>query len=88
MVYNPKAGQWSQEYLDSASGEIEPPTIGAFKDGRGEFFGTTVYKGRTVLVRGVWSDITADSHRYEVSFSRDGGQKWATAFKADLTRSK
>jgi hypothetical protein len=88
FVYNAKAQQWSQTYIDSDSGEIEAPTIGSFKDGRGEFFGTTVYKGRTVLVRGVWSDITANSHRYEIAYSRDGGQTWVTAFKANLTRLK
>lgn len=88
FVYNSKAGQWSQTYIDGASGEIEAPTIGSFKDGRGEFIGTTVFKGRTVLERGVWSDITANSHRYEISYSRDGGKTWATAFKAFLTRLK
>lgn len=87
FVYNPKARQWSQTYID-ASGEIEAPTIGSFRNGRGELFGTTLYKGRTVLVRGVWSDIKTDSHRYEISYSGDGGRTWVTAFKADLTRIK
>jgi hypothetical protein len=87
FVYNAKAGQWSQEYIDGDSG-IEAPTIGGFRDGRGEFYGTTVNNGRTVLVRGVWSDIAADAHRYEISYSRDGGRSWATAFKAELTRLK
>lgn len=87
FIYNPKAGQWSQTYVDG-SGEIEAPTIGSFKDGRGELFGTTTYKGRNVLVRGVWSDITANSHRYEIAYSQDGGRTWATAFKAYLTRLK
>lgn len=88
FVYNSKAGQWSQTYIDSDSGKIEAPTIGGFKDGRGELFGTTTYKGRSVLVRGVWSDITPNAHRYEISYSRDGGQTWVTAFKAHLTRLK
>jgi hypothetical protein len=88
FVYDAKAGQWSQTYIDSDSGKVEAPTIGAFKDGRGELFGTTVYKDRTVLVRGVWSDIKANAHHFEISYSRDGGQTWATAFKADLTRIK
>jgi hypothetical protein len=86
FVYNAKAGQWSQSYIDSDSGAIEAPTIGRFNGGRGELFGTTLYKGRTVLVRGVWSDITANAHRFEISYSRDGGKTWATAFKAYLTR--
>ncbi|HEY4145406.1 hypothetical protein [Pinirhizobacter sp.] len=88
FVYDTKAGQWSQTYVDSSSGKVEAPTIGAFKDGRGEFFGTSLYKDRTVLVRGVWSDIKADAHHFEIAYSRDGGRTWATAFKADLTRIK
>jgi hypothetical protein len=88
FLYNSKSGQWSQTYIDSASGEMQAPTIGSFKDGRGEFFSTEVYQGRTVLVRGLWSDITSDSHRYEISYSQDGGRTWATAFKAYLTRLK
>jgi hypothetical protein len=87
FVYNPTSGQWSQTYIDS-SGEIQAPTIGSFKDGRGELYGTETYKGRNVLVRGVWSDITPVSHRYEISLSKDGGRTWVTAFKADLTRLK
>jgi hypothetical protein len=85
FVYNPKAGQWSQTYIDG-SGEMETPTIGGFKDGRGEFYGVEDYHGRNVLVRGVWTTSGPDAHRYEVSVSRDGGRSWFTAFKADLTR--
>jgi hypothetical protein len=88
FLYNPKSGQWSQTYLDSDAGEIDTPEIGSFKDGRGEFFSTGVYQDRTVLKRGVWSEITADSHRYEIDYSQDGGRTWVAAFKADLTRLK
>jgi len=88
FLYNPKSGQWSQTYLDSDGGEVGTPEIGAFKDGRGEFFSTGDYQGRTVLKRGVWSGITADSHSYEIDYSRDGGRTWVAAFKADLTRLK
>ena len=88
LLSDAKSGQWSQTYLDSDEGQAETPTIGSFKDGSGEFFSTATYQGRTVLKRGVWSDIKADSHHYEVSYSLDGGRSWATAFKADLTRLK
>ncbi|MGO4503736.1 hypothetical protein [Dyella sp. 2YAF14] len=88
FVYNAKAGQWSQTYIDGDTGAFEAPTTGSFKDGRGELYGTSVYKGRTVLVRGVWSDITTNSHRFEIDYSRDGGRTWATSFKAYLTRVK
>jgi hypothetical protein len=88
FLYNLASGQWSQQYIDSASGEFQAPTIGSFKDGHAELFATTVYQGRTMLVRGVWSDITTDSHRYEISYSQDGGRTWMIAFKAYLTRIK
>jgi hypothetical protein len=88
FLYNPKSGQWSQQYIDRDSGEYQAPTVGSFKDGRGEFFATRIYQDRSVLVRGVWSDITADSHRYEIAYSQDGGRTWVSAFKAYLTRLK
>ena len=88
FLYNPKSGQWSQTYLDSDSGEAGTPTIGSFKDGRGELISTSTYQGRAILERGVWSDIKPDSHHFEISYSQDGGRTWVTAFKADLTRLK
>jgi len=87
FTYNAKSGQWSQTYIDGDTG-IQPSSIGSFKEGRGEFYGTTEYQGRTVLFRGVWSDVTGDSHRYEIFFSQDGGRTWAPRFKAYLTRIK
>jgi hypothetical protein len=87
LTYSPETGQWSQTYFDSENG-VQPPSIGSFNGGRGEFYSTAVFHGRTVLERGVWSDVTADSHRYEIFLSQDGGRSWALRFKADLTRLK
>jgi hypothetical protein len=88
FTYNSKSRQWSQTYIDGETGDFESPSVGEFKDGRGELYATGTYKGRIVLVRGVWSDITPISHRYEIAYSDDGGRTWATAFKAYLTRIK
>jgi hypothetical protein len=62
--------------------------IGAFKDGRGELFAQDTFNGRSILVRAVWSAITPDSHHFEESYSDDGGNTWAPAFIANLTRAK
>jgi hypothetical protein len=86
FTYNPKAHQWNQTYVDSKSGVLEQPMIGSFKDGRGEFFSLDTYNDRTILVRGVWSGITPNSHQFEISYSDDGGKTWAPAFIANLTR--
>ncbi|MFL6300682.1 MAG: hypothetical protein ACJ71N_08770 [Terriglobales bacterium] len=87
FLYNPKAHQWSQTYVNSKEGTISsPPTIGSFKDGRGELYTQDSFNDKAILLRGVWSDITPNSHRYEESYSDDGGRSWKTAFVGQLTR--
>lgn len=88
FLYDPQAHQWSQTYASSKDGTLGKPIIGAFRNGRGEFFGQDTFKDRTILVRGTWSDITQDSHKFEQAFSDDGGKTWETNFIALLTREK
>jgi len=88
FLYNPQARQWSQSFVNSKSGVLTAPLLGAFKDGRGELFATDTFNDRSVLVRTVWSDIKPNSHHFEQSYSDDGGKTWAPAFVATLTREK
>ncbi len=88
FLYDPQARQWSQTFASSKDGTLGKPLIGEFKNGRGEFFGQDTFKGRTILVRATWSDITHDSHKFEQAFSDDGGRTWETNFIAMLTREK
>jgi hypothetical protein len=86
-LYNPQARQWTLNYANSASGIMSvPPTTGAFRNGRGEFYDQEVFGGRTILVRFVISDITPDSARFEQAFSDDGGRTWETNWIAIDTR--
>jgi hypothetical protein len=87
-LYNPQARQWSLNTANASSGTLSVPTVGEFKDGRGEFYDQEVFEGRTILVRNVWSDITADSCRFEQSFSDDGGKTWEVNWIAVDTRVK
>jgi hypothetical protein len=88
FLYNPEAHQWSQTFINSATGVFSGGLIGEFKDGRGELFAADTFNGRSVLIRGVWSDITPDAHHFEESYSNDGGKTWFAAFVANLTRTK
>jgi hypothetical protein len=88
FLYNPEAHQWSQSFVNSKIGTLTPPLIGSFKDGRGELFSSDTFNNRSILVRGVWSDIKPDSHHFEESYSNDGGKTWMPAFIATLTRQK
>jgi hypothetical protein len=75
-LYDPQARQWSLNTANARVGTLGVPTIGEFKAGRGEFFDQETFNGRMILVRNVWSDITADSCRFEQAFSDDGGKTW------------
>jgi hypothetical protein len=86
FLYNPQSHQWSQTFASSDDGTLEQPSIGEFKQGRGELFDQETFNGRTILARGVWSDITPNSHRFEQAFSDDGGKTWEPNFVATLTR--
>lgn len=87
FLYNPEARQWSQNYANAAQGSFAPtPTIGERRGDRIELYSQDTFHGRTVLVRGLWSDIRPDSHSYEEDYSDDGGRSWHPAFLARLTR--
>ena len=88
FLYNPQAHQWSQSFVSSRSAVLSSPLVGEFKNGRGELYAQDTFEDRTILVRVIWSDITADAHRYEESYSNDGGRTWQPAFIANLTRAK
>jgi hypothetical protein len=87
-LYDPQAHQWSLNTANSKGGTVSVPTVGEFKNGRGEFFDTEPINGRSILVRNVWSDITKDSCRFEQSFSDDGGKTWEVNWIAKDTRMK
>ena len=85
-VYHPESRQWSLHFVNSRTGDLSPPTIGEFKDGRGEFYSQETLDGRAILVRFVISDITPTSCRFEQSFSEDGGKTWEVNWVAVDTR--
>ena len=85
-LYNPRSRQWSLNFANANSGVMAQPTIGEFKDGRGEFYNQETFNGRAVLVRFVISDITPDSARFEQAFSDDGGKTWEVNWVATDTR--
>ncbi len=87
-LYNPESHQWNLSFANGSGGGVGQPTIGEFKNGRGEFFDQETLNGRAILVRFVISDITADSCRFEQAFSKDGGKTWEVNWIAIDTRVK
>ena len=87
-LYNPQARQWSLNFANSSNGSLSQPTIGEFKNGRGEFFDQETLNGRAIFVRFVIWDITPNSCRFEQAFSDDGGKTWEVNWIATDTRVK
>jgi hypothetical protein len=87
-LYNPESHQWSLNFSNSSGGTLSQPTVGEFKNGRGEFFDMETFNGRAILVRFVISEITSQSARFEQSFSDDGGKTWEVNWIAKDTRIK
>jgi hypothetical protein len=85
-LYNPEARQWTLNFANAATGELAKPTVGEFRNGRGEFYSQETYNGRSILVRFIISDIKADSVRFEQAFSDDYGKTWEVNWIAIDTR--
>jgi hypothetical protein len=86
-LYNPQAQQWNLYWANSKAGMFDgPPQVGEFKNGVGEFYCQDTFNGRMILIRYVWSGITANSAHFEQSFSDDGGKTWEVNWISDQTR--
>jgi len=86
-LLDPKRQEWSLRWAASSDGVLLPPVIGRFdENGVGTFYGDDEHQGTPVRVRYVWSDITAESARWEQAFSTDGGQNWEVNWIMQLTR--
>jgi len=86
-LYNPVSHQWSIYLVDVDNGTIGlPPVVGQFTGNRGEFYDQEEYKGRAILVRYMWLNISPQSARMEQSFSPDGGKTWEVNWICELSR--
>jgi hypothetical protein len=86
-LYNPESRQWSIYLVDLDKGTLGlPPVVGGFTGNRGEFYDQEVWKGRAILVRYMWLNISPKSARMEQAFSDDGGKTWEVNWICELSR--
>lgn len=86
--YDAKTGQWAIWWLDGRSpfGPLDPPVKGRFVDGIGTFYAHDTLRGKPILVRFVWSNMTATTAHWEQAFSADGGKTWEVNWITDFRR--
>lgn len=85
-LYNPLARQWTIHWVSGATGLLDQPLTGEFRDGRGEFVGQDVCEGRTILLRFVWTHDGPDACQWEQAYSATGGASWETNWIMNFTR--
>lgn len=85
-LYQPKTRQWTLNFSNMANGLLAVPMIGAFNDGRGEFYAEDTFDGRPILVRFVITPAGPNVARFEQAFSADGGKTWEVNWIATDTR--
>jgi hypothetical protein len=85
-TYNPQSHQWRLYWANSKNGIMDPPQIGEFKDGRGEFYAQDMFNGKSILIRFLWTNLTTSTPHFEQSFSDDGGKTWEVNWITDQTR--
>ncbi len=81
-VFSPETKKWSIYWLDNvtggldAQGSLNAPVVGEFKNGVGIFECDDTLNGEAIRVRYMWSNITANTARWEQAFSPDNGVTW------------
>ena len=78
--------EWSIYWASSRTGRLEPPVVGTFTDGRGDFYGDDTHEGEPIKVHFTWSDSTETTARWEQEFSADGGRTWEANWVMEFTR--
>ncbi len=88
-LYDSETHKWNLNWTNSRNGIMGiPPTVGAFKDGHGEFFDQELLDGRDIFVRNTYTDIEANGARFEQAFSADAGKTWEKNWVITFARQK
>ncbi len=85
-LFDVETQQWRIYWAGGTQGILEVPMIGAFKNGRGEFFAQELFEGKAIFSRFIWTVFSENTCRWEQAFSPDGGQTWETNWTCDFTR--
>jgi hypothetical protein len=85
-LYNPETRTWSLNFANAADGTLTIPTVGKFKEGRGEFFNEDTLGDKPILVRFVITPLSPTSIRFEQAFSADQGKTWEINWIATDTK--
>ena len=86
-TFDPATRQWAIWWVDGRNPHrLDPPVIGSFANGVGEFQCDDELRGQPVRVRFRWTGTATPTPRWQQAFSADGGQTWETNWVMDFER--
>ena len=85
-LYDREARQWRLYWANNRIGRLDPPQVGDFRDGHGDFYTTDTINGKVVLIRFDWTRMSSGTPHFEQAFSPDGGKTWETNWITNQTR--
>ena len=75
-LFNPATDRWKLLFASSSDGELQPPSVGSFHDGVGDFRDTEIVGGKAVIVRTLSTVTAPASYRDVIARSDDHGKTW------------
>jgi hypothetical protein len=85
-LYDPTEHVWRLYWANSRIGILDPPQVGKFIDGHGDFYTQDKINGKTLLIRFNWTKMTTCAPHFEQAFSDDGGNTWEVNWITNQTR--
>lgn len=83
-IYHPQTKLWSIYWVDNYSNELQPPVVGSFNNGTGEFIGKDKFNNIDILVKFIWK--VSDNPVWSQSFSTDNGKTWELNWVMEFNR--
>jgi hypothetical protein len=77
-LFNPRSHQWSLNWANGSDAVMTTPMVGKFAHGQVSFTTRKNSRGRIIMSRNGFSDITPNSSHFEQAFSDDAGKTWET----------
>lgn len=85
-LYDRAAQEWAIYWVNSRTGQLQPPVRGRWENGVAWLVGEDTHEGRPILASYRWSDVTEQTARWEQGFSVDGGVTWELNWVMEFTR--
>ncbi|MEP6621564.1 MAG: DUF1579 domain-containing protein [bacterium] len=86
-AFDAKTNRWADWTLSASDPlTIDAPGVGRFVNGIGTFLSDDTFDAKPIMVRGIFSSLSATVAQWEQAYSPDAGKTWETNWVMRYTR--